>query len=80
MTEELCVMTLRGDALFKDKLTGGLKNDVRNLVNFLASSRKFENLHFDRLVLQKAYNALDEKVQKSCISWHWKVIHKKTYS
>ena len=43
MTEELCVMTLKGDALFKDKLTGGLKNDVRNLVNFLASSRKFEN-------------------------------------
>ena len=61
-------MTLKGDALFKDKLTGGLKNDVRNLVNFLASSHKFENLHFDRFVLPKAYKVLDEKVQKSCVS------------
>ena len=68
MTEELRVMTLKGDALFKDKLTGGLKNDVRNLVNFLASSRKFENLLFDRFVLPKAYKVLDEKVQKSCVS------------
>ena len=68
MTEELCVMTLKGDALFKDKLTGGLKNDVRNLVNFLASSRKFENMHFDRFALPKAYKVLDEKVQKSCVS------------
>ena len=46
-------MTLKGDAIFKEKLTGGLKNDIRNLVNFLASSRKSENLRFDRLVCPK---------------------------
>ena len=46
-------MTLRGDAKFKGKLTRGLKNDIRNLVNFHASSHKSENLHFDELVLQK---------------------------
>ena len=40
-------MTLKADAIFKDKLTGGLKNDIRNLVNFHVSSRKFENFHFD---------------------------------
>ena len=60
-------MTLNGDATFKEKLTGGLKNDIRNFVNFHASSRKSENLHFDVLVLSKAYKVLDEKVQKSCL-------------
>ena len=32
-------MTLKGDAKVKGKLTQGLKNDIRNLVNFHASSR-----------------------------------------
>ena len=61
-------MTLKGDAKFKGKLTRGLKNDIRNLVNFHASSRKSENLHFDGLLLSKAYKDLDEKVQKSYVS------------
>ena len=56
-------MTLKGDAIFKEKLTGGLKNDITNLINFHASSRKSENLHFDGLTLSKAYKVLDEKVQ-----------------
>ena len=60
-------MMLKGYAIFKEKLTGGLKNDIRNLVNFHASSCKSENVHFDRLVLSKA-NALDKKVQKSYVS------------
>ena len=58
-------MTLKGDAKFKGKLVCGLKKDVRNLVNFYASSQKSENLHFDRILLSKAYKDLDEKVQKS---------------
>ena len=58
-------MTLKGDAKFKEKLIYGLKKDVRNLVNFYASSQKSENLHFDRILLSKAYKYLDEKVQKS---------------
>ena len=44
-------MTLTGNAKFKGKLTNGLKNDIRNLVNFLASSGKSENLHFVVLLL-----------------------------
>ena len=43
----------------------GLKEDIRNLVNFHASSQNSENLHFDRILLSKAYKDLDEKVQKS---------------
>ena len=63
-------MALKGDAKFKGKLTRGLKNDMRNLVNFHASSQKSGNLHFDALVLSKAYKDLGEKVQKSYVSWH----------
>ena len=68
MSEEACVMTLKGDAIFEEKLTSGLKNEIRNLVNFHASSRKSENLHFDGLVLFKAFKVLDKKVQKSYVS------------
>ena len=54
-TEKLCVMTLKGDAISKEKLTSGFINDMRNLVNFHLRSRKFEKLYFDGLVLSKAY-------------------------
>ena len=49
-------MTLKGDAKFKGKLTRGLKNDIRNLVNFNTNSRKSENLHYDGLLLSRVYN------------------------
>ena len=55
------VITLKGDPKFKGKLTCGLKNDLRNLPNFHASSRKPRNLHFDGLLLSKAYKDLGEK-------------------
>ena len=60
-------MTLKGDALFKEKLTGGFKNDIRNLVNFHTSSCKIENLNFDGIFLCKAYKVLGEKVQNSYV-------------
>ena len=44
-------MTLKSDAKFEEKLTLGSKNDMRNLVNFNASSDKPENLHFNVLLL-----------------------------
>ena len=53
-------MTLKGNAKFKGKLTCGLKNDLRNLVNFHLSSQKSGNLHFDGLFLSKAYKDLEE--------------------
>ena len=61
-------MTLTGDAIFKEKLTGGLKNVMSNLINSHASSCKSENLHFDGLVLSKVYKFLDGKVQKNYVS------------
>ena len=49
-------MILKSDKKFKRKLTRGLKNDIRNLVNFHASSRKSKNVHFDGFLLSKVYN------------------------
>ena len=40
---------------FDAKMTHGSKNDVRNLVNFNASSSKSENLLFDVLLLSKVH-------------------------
>ena len=50
-------MKLKGDAKFKRKLTCGLKNDMKDLVNFHASIQKSENLHFDCLLLSTVYSA-----------------------
>ena len=73
-------MTPKGDVIFKEKVTGRLKKNMRNLVNFHASSRKSENLHFDGLTLSKAYKVLDEKVQERYVSWHWITIQRKANS
>ena len=54
-------MTMQGDAIFKEKLTGGLKNDIKNLVNFHGNSLKYQNLHFDGLLLSIAYEASPKK-------------------
>ena len=60
-------MTLKGDAKFRGKLICGLKKDTRNLVNFNASSRKSENLNFDRILLSKAYKDLEGKNRRGSL-------------
>ena len=59
---------MKHEAKFKEKLTRGLKNDIKNLVNFHASSCKSDNLYFDGPFLSKTYTVLDEKVQNSSVS------------
>ena len=39
-TEELCVMTMKNDAKFKEELTSRLNIDMRNLTNFDPSTWK----------------------------------------
>ena len=63
--QKSCLMTLKSDAKFEEKLTLGSKNDMRNLVNFNASSGKSENLHFDLLLLSIAYKVLAKKIQNN---------------
>ena len=53
-TQELCLMTLKSDAKFQEKLTLGSKNDIRT-VNFNGSSSKIKNLFFDVLGEFKKY-------------------------
>ena len=48
-------MEVKGDAKSEEKLALGSKNDMRNFVNFKASSGKSENLLFDVLLLSVAY-------------------------
>ena len=61
-------MTLKSDSKFEEKLTLGSKNDMKNLVNFNASSDKSENLHLDVLLLSIAYKVSAKKVQKYYLS------------
>ena len=61
-------MTLKSDAKFEEKLTLDSKNDMKNLVNFNASSDKSENFHFDVLLLSKVYYVSLKKSQKSYVS------------
>ena len=63
-TEECCKVWKKKN---KKKLDLGSKN-IRNLVNFNASSGKSENLHFDVQFLLKLYYLWAKKVQKSYVS------------
>ena len=54
-------MTLKSDAKFEKKLTLGSKNDMRNLVNFNASSGKPKKLHFDVLLFSIEYKVSPKK-------------------
>ena len=58
-------MTLEGDAKFEEKLALGFKNDMTNLVNFNASSGKFQILLFDVQLLSIACKVSAKKVRKS---------------
>ena len=61
-------MTPKSDAKYKEELTLGSKNDIRNVVNFNVSSGKSENLHSDMLLLSIAYKVSAKKVQKNYLS------------
>ena len=43
-------LTLKGGAKFEEKLTSGLKNDMRNMANFHQNNLKFQNWDNDRIL------------------------------
>ena len=49
-------MTRKRDAKYKEKLTCGLENDMRNLANFYQSTQKCQNWDFDGILLSKVEN------------------------
>ena len=54
--EELSFMILDSDAKFEEKLTFGLKNNIKNLANFHQSTCKCQNGDFDGILLSKVEN------------------------
>ena len=69
-TGELCVMTMKNDAKFEEKLTCQFKIDMKNLTNF--------HPNFNELLLTKVYNVWTEKVQRSYFWWHWRLMQNLT--
>ena len=53
ITEELWVMTLNSDSKAGEQRTCHFKNDMKNLVNFHAMTRKSQNLHLDGVPMPK---------------------------
>ena len=46
-------MTMKSHGKFEEKLTCGLKNDVRNLANFEQNTGKCQNWYFHGIFLSK---------------------------
>ena len=60
-TGELCIMTMKNDAKFEEKLTCQLKIDMRNLTNLNQVLDNLKNSHFNGLLLTKVYNVYAKK-------------------
>ena len=67
-------MTLKSDAIFEEKLTCGLENGMANLANFYQSTRKSQNWDFDGILLGKVENYWASNLQRSYVSWQWKMM------
>ena len=48
-------MIMKNYARFEEELTSQFKIDMRNLANFDLSTQTFQNLHFNGLLLTKAF-------------------------
>ena len=69
-------MTLKSDAKFEEKLTCCLENDMRNFANFHQSTWKCQNWNFDGILLSKVENIWASNLQRSCVSWQWRMVQK----
>ena len=54
--------------------TGSWFQKWRDEFDFKMSSGKSKNLHFDVLILLRAYKVSAKKMEKGYLSWHWRVI------
>ena len=73
VSDELYLMTRKSDAKFEEKLTCCFKND-KNLVNFDPSTQKSQKFELDWFLLCKVCNFWAKKIQKSYISWQWRLM------
>ena len=68
-------MTLKSDAKFEEKFTCCLEND-RNSANFHQSNWKCQNWNFDGILLSKVENVWAQHLQRSYVSWQWRMTQK----
>ena len=61
-------MKLKKDTKFGEESTCRFKIDIRNLTNFDPSTQKFQNFHFNGLLLGKVYIVWAKKVQRTYLS------------
>ena len=73
-TEELCVMTMKNNAIFEEELAGHFKIDMRNLTNFDSSPPKSKKMLFNWLLWPKYLMFEIRKVQSSYVWWHWRLM------
>ena len=70
-------MALKIDIKFERKLTCASKNDMKNFANFHQSViRKSEKLNFYWVFLSKIENVWAYNLQKSYVSWKWRMMQK----
>ena len=50
-------MTLKNDTKFEQELTCQFKIEMKHLKHFDQGTQKIKNLHFNRLLLSKVFNA-----------------------
>ena len=59
---------------FWRKLTCSLKKDLRNLANSHQSTCKCQNLDFDEILLSKVEKLWPYNLQRSYMSWQWRIM------
>ena len=57
-----------------EELTCRFKVDMRNFTTFDPSTWKSKKFSFNSLLVTKVYNVWVTKVQRSYLSWHWRVM------
>ena len=67
-------MTLKNDGDFEEKITCGLKNDMRNLAYFNQRTWKPQNWNFDGILLSKVENVCAKNLQWIYMYLHWRMI------
>ena len=67
-------MTLKSDAKFEENLTFGLENEKRDFANLHQSTSKSQNWDFDGILWSKVENVWAQNLQRSCVSWQWRMM------
>ena len=77
-TEELCVIKMKNDVKLQEGLTCRFKLTWGISWILTQPLKSFKNLHFNGLLLNKIYNVWAKKLQRSYVSWQWRVMQNLT--